>query len=191
MQNKVQLSLPLNELGYQENYSITISGQIIDNDTYQVIKPNKDKEYKLTTKSGDRVYRTIKPMYRKAFNKEYCIDNIVSLEGEQWKAIDKYGKYYVSNKGRVKSYQGRTAKLLSPYPNQYGYLRVDIKTNRKRQCMLVHRLVCNAFIFNDNPRIKTTIDHIDGNKKNNSVDNLRYLSPADNVRAYYSRIKKV
>lgn len=190
MQNKVQLSLPLSELGYQENYSITISGQIIDNDTYYVIEPNKDKEYKLTTIRGDRVYRTIKPMYRKAFNKEYCIDNIVSLEGEQWKAIDNYGKYYVSNKGRVKSYQGRTAKLLRPYPNQYGYLRVDIKTNSKRECMLVHRLVCNAFIVNDNPLIKTTIDHIDGNKKNNSVDNLRYLSPADNVRAYYSRIKK-
>lgn len=188
MNNKIVFSVPLNQLGFLENYSITIAGSIVDNNTNQIVLPNKDNEYKLTTKRGDRVYRTIKPMYRKAFNKEFCIDKIVSLDNEEWKPIDEYCKYHISNKGRIKSYQGRTAKLLKPYPNQYGYLRVDINV-KGRCCQLVHKLVANAFLVNDNPLEKTTVDHIDGNKQNNDVNNLRFLSQADNIREYYKRIK--
>ena len=154
-----------------------------------MLQPNKRGLYKLTSNSGKTVYRAVKPLYRQAFGKEYAVDTIEDLEGELWKPIDSRGKYYISNQGRVKSYQLRQAKLLNPYSNQRGYLRVDIKAGCRRT-YLVHQLVALAFIPNDNPIEKDTIDHIDLDKTNNRADNLRWLSRADNVRAYQEQKKQ-
>ena len=57
-----------------------------------------------TTADGKSVYRAIKPLYRRAFGKEYSLDLIEDLDGEEWKPIDRRGKYYISNRGRVKSF---------------------------------------------------------------------------------------
>lgn len=135
------------------------------------------------------VIRAIKPLYREIFGKEYAEDRIADLEGEEWHIIDSRGKYYISNRGRVKSYQGREAKLLKPYTNQRGYLRVDIKSGG-RCTYLVHQLVALAFIPNDNPIEKDTVDHIDGDKTHNSVNNLRWLSRYDNIKAYQEQKKE-
>ena len=174
---------PLQKLGYKGDVVITDQGLIIDRANQSLLQPNKRGLYKLTSNSGKTVYRAVKPLYRQAFGREYAIDFIEDLEGELWKPIDSRGKYYISNQGRVKSYQLRQAKLLNPYSNQKGYLRVDIKTDSRRT-YLVHQLVALAFIPNDNPIEKDTIDHIDLDKTNNRADNLRWLSRADNVRAY-------
>ena len=174
---------PLQNLGYKGDVVITDQGLIIDRANQSLLQPNKRGLYKLTSNSGKTVYRAVKPLYRQAFGKEYAIDTIEDLEGELWKPIDSRGKYYISNQGRVKSYQLRQAKLLNPYSNQRGYLRVDIKTDSRRT-YLVHQLVALAFIPNDKPIEKDTIDHIDLDKTNNRADNLRWLSRADNVRAY-------
>lgn len=123
------------------------------------------------------------------FPKKKIIDSIEDLPDEKWRPIDKKGKYFVSSLGRIKSYHGVKARLLKPYLNQYGYLRVDICLS-KRYTFSVHRLVAYAFVENDNPQKQDTIDHIDGNKSNNQASNLRWLSREDNVRAYYSRKKE-
>ena len=181
-------SVPLQELGYKNDYIITEQGFIIDLANYSQLEPNKKQQYKLTTNNGKVVYRAIKPLYRQAFNKEFAIDTITNLQGEQWQEIDPKGKYYISNYGRVKSYQARTAKLLKPYSNQHGYLRVDINTDH-RHSRLVHQLVALAFVPNDNPLYKDTVDHIDLDKSNNKAINLRWLSRGDNVRAYREQKK--
>ena len=178
----------LNELGYKGDYFITDQGLIIDTANQSQLQPNKKQQYKLTSAEGKTVYRAIKPLYRQAFGKEYALDTIEDLQGEEWKPIDSRGKYYISTHGRVKSYQGRYAKLLKPYTNQHGYLRVDINSSRRRT-YLVHQLVALAFIPNDNPIEKDTIDHIDLDKTNNRVDNLRWLSRADNIRVYQKQKK--
>lgn len=180
---------PLQNLGYKGDVVITDQGLIIDRANQSLLQPNKRGLYKLTSNSGKTVYRAVKPLYRQAFGKEYAVDTIEDLEGELWKPIDSRGKYYISNQGRVKSYQLRQAKLLNPYSNQKGYLRVDIKTDSRRT-YLVHQLVALAFIPNDNPIEKDTIDHIDLDKTNNRADNLRWLSRADNVRAYQEQKKQ-
>ena len=180
---------PLQNLGYKGDVVITDQGLIIDRANQSLLQPNKRGLYKLTSNSGKTVYRAVKPLYRQAFGKEYAIDTIENLEGELWKPIDSRGKYYISNQGRVKSYQLRQAKLLNPYSNQKGYLRVDIKTDSRRT-YLVHQLVALAFISNDNPIDKDTIAHIDIDKTNNRADNLRWLSRADNVRAYQEQKKQ-
>lgn len=181
--------IPLQQLGYKNEYIITEQGFIIDTANNSLLQPNKNQQYKLITEKGKSVYRAIKPLYRQAFDREYSIDTIEDLQGEEWKQIDSKGKYYISTYGRVKSYQGRQARILKPYTNQCGYLRVDIQTDQRRT-YLVHKLVALAFIPNDNPKEKDTIDHIDGNKANNSVYNLRWLSLADNIKAYQKQKKE-
>lgn len=181
-------SVPLQQLGYKNDYIITEQGLIIDRANQSQLQHNKRKQYKLTTTDGKTVYRAIKPLYRQAFGREFAIDEIEPLEGEVWKEIDPTGKYYISNYGRVKSYQAKMAKLLKPYSNQRGYLRVDINIGH-RHSRLVHQLVAIAFVPNDNPLLKDTVDHIDRQKSNNNSKNLRWLSRADNVRAYYESLK--
>lgn len=66
--------------------------------------------------------------------------------------------------GRIKRcFKTSGEKLLKPYKNWQGYLRVDIKTDGKRKSYLVHRLVALHFIENDDEN-KNTIDHADNDK---------------------------
>lgn len=59
---------------------------------------------------------TLKKLYRKVYNKEFCIDEIENLSGEEWKPIENTdNKYFISNYGRVKSYCGYNAIVLKPY----------------------------------------------------------------------------
>ena len=128
----------LGQLGYDSKYYITKKGSIIDTALQIELQPYKNQSYKLFTKDGTAVIRAIKPLYRAVFGKEYAEDRIPDLEAEEWHIIDSRGKYYISNQGRVKSYQGREAKLLKPYSNQRGYLRVDIKSGGRRTYLVHH-----------------------------------------------------
>lgn len=66
-------------------------------------------------------------MYRKVYNKEFCIDTIEDLSGEIWKPIENtQERYFISNLGRVKSYCGYTAIVLKTYENEKCYLYVKI-----------------------------------------------------------------
>ena len=99
---------------------------------------------------------------------------------ERWKTIDSLPGYSISDKGRVRKDESGQIMVLS---KNGGYCRITISKH-------VHRLVAEAFIekpSND----KCWVDHIDGNRSNNSVDNLRWVTPSENCTAYgyQSRIK--
>lgn len=114
------------------------------------------------------------------------IDDIEDISGEEWKPIDGTGqKYYISNKGRAKSLKRSKAIILAQQKNNKGYYRVCLSINGKSQYYLTHRLVADAFVYNDNPQEKDTIDHIDENKENNNSNNLQWLSMADNIRKHF------
>lgn len=98
------------------------------------------------------------------------------LEGEVWKEIVIEGKdtsgYYVSNLGRFKNRKGIIMKDYKPHHSGYIYLRVNIDK------YALHRLV--ALMFIDNPHNKPAVNHIDGNKLNNCVDNLEWVTIQEN-----------
>lgn len=100
------------------------------------------------------------------------------IETEIWKPKKDYeGLYEVSNFGRVKSLNyrntGRT-ELLNLFKDIGGYLKVGLNKNGKKKIFFVHRLVAETFI--PNPNNLPFINHIDENKKNNSVDNLEWCT---------------
>lgn len=108
---------------------------------------------------------------------------------EIYKSIKGYeGLYEVSNLGNVKSLKkvrGRALsgeRLLKPHIVN-GYVMVTLCKDSKPFNASVHRLIAEAFI--PNPENKETINHIDGNKQNNSIDNLEWATQRENnIHAY-------
>ncbi len=102
---------------------------------------------------------------------------------EIWKPVKGFENYEVSNLGQVKSLnynRTKEAKILKPWVDKYGYLRVNLSKNGKGYAKKVHRLVASAFIPNigDNPQV----NHIDGDKTNNKVDNLEWVTCKENIQ---------
>lgn len=108
---------------------------------------------------------------------------------EIWKDIEGFEGYYqVSNLGNVKSLNrilkdngGFFIKAgnYKRFEEQTGYKRVALSKNDQNKKFMVHRLVAQAFI--PNPENKPFIDHIDGNRANNKVDNLRWSTSKENI----------
>lgn len=112
---------------------------------------------------------------------------------EIWKDVKGYeGLYQVSNLGRVKSIQYFNHKnnkaytrnrLLKPIINEKGYARVDLFKNKKSKRVRIHRLVAETFI--PNMYNLPEINHIDGNKQNNCIDNLEWCTHKHNMKEAY------
>lgn len=88
----------------------------------------------------------------------------------------------VSNYGTIK--KASTGKILKPHKNKNGYYCVNIKYfNGKRMSTLVHRLVANTYLkaFN-NDNYVFEVNHIDGNKTNNHVNNLEWVTRGENLQ---------
>ncbi len=89
---------------------------------------------------------------------------------EIWKQIRGFG-YEVSTWGRIKNTY--TGQILKPYTNHKGYLKIELYRKGRGYKKRIHRLVAEAFI--PNPYGYPQVDHIDGNKQNNSITNLRWV----------------
>lgn len=124
-------------------------------------------------------------------DKEYNeLKLIKELNMEIWKDIKGYeGLYQISNLGNVKSLDkiincrgdGQRllkGKILSTRKN-HDYIHVDLTNEKLKKTYKVHRLVGIAFI--DNPNNKPEINHKDGNKSNNNVNNLEWCTRIENI----------
>lgn len=115
---------------------------------------------------------------------------------EIWKDIKGYeGLYSVSNLGRVKSIermrenhskmQKVEEKIKSTRKDTQGYLLLDLYKNNKQKTIRVHRLV--AVMFLENIGNKETVNHIDGDKSNNKIENLEWATFKEQNIHFYSK----
>lgn len=111
---------------------------------------------------------------------------------EIWKDIDNYPGYQVSNLGRVRTYNKTTFtekhgerhwqdRILKQKLTKLNMYRVELWNDKGHKTISVHRLVAVAFLGKPSDE-KMTVNHKDGNRTNNCVDNLEWLSLADNIR---------
>lgn len=102
---------------------------------------------------------------------------------EIWKDIKGYEGYYkVNNLGIVKSYHTQNHKkpiILKPIKSHNGYLQFNLMKNKKRKITLLHRIIANSFI--PNLENKPCVNHKDGNKLNNNIDNLEWCTYQENA----------
>lgn len=106
---------------------------------------------------------------------------------EIWKDIIETSNYAVSNLGRVKN--TKTNRLLNPSELGNGYKQVSLKMNDtgKFKKEYIHRLVAKYFI--ENPENKKEVNHKDGNRSNNNMNNLEWVTPSENQKHKYDVLK--
>ena len=88
-----------------------------------------------------------------------------------------YDTYSVSDQGNVRN--DKTGRILQPGSDRAGYLMANLRKDKKSLIQKVHRLVAGAFI--PNPENKKCVDHMNNDKKNNKLTNLRWVTYSQNA----------
>ena len=91
-----------------------------------------------------------------------------------WKTINGFENYEVSDNGEVRN--KKTGRILKNSPTTYGYLRVNLRANNESYTKYVHQLVARNFLEGEGE-----VNHIDGNKSNNNINNLEWVSHKQNI----------
>lgn len=98
---------------------------------------------------------------------------------EMWKPIEGYeGIYEVSASGRVRNVK-KAGRMMTGSTVTHGYKAVTLHKNGCGKMMLVHRIVAEHFI--PNPENKPQVNHINGNKADNRVENLEWATAQENL----------
>lgn len=100
---------------------------------------------------------------------------------EEWKPI-KGLHYEISSLGNIRNSENKNI-LTNFDKNRIGYLRVYLYSEGKKKRYFVHRLVAETFI--PNPENKPQVNHKDGNKQNNELSNLEWVTRSENGLHYF------
>ncbi len=95
---------------------------------------------------------------------------------ETYKKIVGLENYSVSDHGNVRN--DKTGRILKVKHNGRGYLEVTLMKNKTRYYKKIHRLSAEAFLLN--PENKKCVDHIDNDRQNNNLKNLRFATRQEN-----------
>ena len=87
------------------------------------------------------------------------------------------GKYKIYEDGRIWSYKREI--FMKPYPDKYGYYKLVLTKDKKEKTFRLHRLLALNFI--PNPLNLPQVDHIDRNRQNNDLSNLRWVTQEVNM----------
>jgi hypothetical protein len=97
------------------------------------------------------------------------------------KEIKDYEKYIISNKGDI--YIKETMQKMGTYLSNNGYLRIGLTKDNKKTNFLVHRLVAISYLENIDNKIQ--VNHINGIKTDNRLDNLEWATMEENMQHAY------
>jgi hypothetical protein len=106
---------------------------------------------------------------------------------EEWKKIVGFENYEVSNLGRIRRFYIKFIKYRKPVI-QHGYHTITFSNNNKFNKFFVHRLVALSFI--ENPLNKKCVNHINGVKTDNRVNNLEWVTHSENEKHSYKILGK-
>lgn len=189
---------------YENIYEISNLGRIKQADKLVVVgkrviekkgKILKLRKGKITLwKDGIQENVSINRLVKEVFD---IIERVDDLPGEEWKEIEDWPGYYVSNLGRVKSVdreitykdgrifnrKGRLiAQFLDKKDEDKAYYKVELSNEGKAERKFVHRLVAKAFVSNPDPSKYNVVNHLDENKKNNKAENLEWTDHQGNIQ---------
>lgn len=97
---------------------------------------------------------------------------------EYWRVIPSFPIYSASNYGRIRN--DGTGRIMHVYVGTRGYLMLTLRRDGKQITQSVHRLVAEAFLGGPHPGLD--VNHIDGDKTNNYIENLEWCTREENVR---------
>ena len=101
------------------------------------------------------------------------------MKKEIWKPVFNFEELYeVSNLGRVRN--KKTKRIKKEYLGNCGYKTVALSNYGKKYIKLIHKLVIDSFIGNEDKTL--TVNHKDHNKMNNELDNLEYMTHKENIQ---------
>jgi len=120
----------------------------------------------------------------------FLCDNYINI----WMNIRNYPNYQISTMGRVKIIKsnrngGNNIGLIMSPEIKGGYCHNTIKNDNDRQSLKIHIIVAKHFIPNSQPLTRLYVDHIDGNKMNNMISNLRWVTHQENMKFYSETIE--
>lgn len=146
-------------------------------------KPEHDVDYLIHINGDNSDDRVSNLKYGVCYNE---------IAGEIWKPVNGFeGLYEISDHGRLLSLsrtvvrpngtlQKRNMHMIVPHDDGKGYLQTTLNLKDRRRIVYIHQLVAETFIVN--PENKPEINHIDGNKKNNDVANLEWVTRSENIQ---------
>lgn len=100
---------------------------------------------------------------------------------ESWKKVLGTQSYFVSSLGRVKTVKNGREHIQKLYERDNGYLSCNVYYEGVQKTKEIHILVAEAFL-GERPSSQYVINHIDGNKTNNHLSNLEYITYAENTQ---------
>jgi hypothetical protein len=134
------------------------------------------------------ISNAVRGVYKSSYGFKWIRNEQEDLENEEWRNVIIHGEvnenYQISNIGRFKNSKGIIMENYKPHHSGYIFCRVN------KEKYPLHRLV--AFAFLENSENKQIVNHIDGNKTNNSVSNLEWCTIAENNQhAIDTGLKKI